>query len=335
MVIAVLGAAVFLGAGAWYAVREVYLAPAAARHTQMAEAKAQIERARAPLAGRDALRARMDALGATMIAGESDEVEHRLREGLTAVARRAGLEGVALGNGRPAGESSPVVRALGRHDLGRALRAGPDFQVVRGWMTGSGTLEQVLTCLAVVQSQPWVHRVEGFSITPGDADRTRFKLRADIATIVSAVVQRTVTDTTQLVEPAEDTLGDVLAMAGAYPFGGRPEARKAEPSPTPPAADPSAEYRQWRVTGLIEAAVPEVLLLHTGSGKRVSLLPGEAVLGATFEGGEGEVVVFSVNGHKQRFAVGSTLAQRKDVGMEQEGAAAPERAQALRSEVQP
>jgi hypothetical protein len=333
-IIAVLVGFALAAAGVWVAVSRLYLKPAGARGDRIAEARAAIERVEASLTGREALRVRMDALGATMIAGEPDEVEHRLREGLTAVGHRAGLSGVALGNGRPAGETSPVARAIGRTDLGKVLRSGPDFQVVRGWMTGTGSLAEVWSCLALLQSQAWVHRVEGFSVTPANAERTRYKLRADIATLVAGGVPRTLTDTTDLREPDAPTREAVLAIAGAYPFGGRPAPQAPVAAVLPP-AEPAPPYDQWRVTGLIEAAVPEALLVNEGTGERLVLLRGDSVLDARFEGGHGEVLVFSVGGRRQGVLVGRTLGEREDLGTIDPGAAAPGGAQALRSEVQP
>ncbi|MEZ6317875.1 MAG: hypothetical protein R3B49_03835 [Phycisphaerales bacterium] len=192
----IIGAAVIaaaLGAAAWGSWR-YYFEPARAKQKTLASRQRLLDAVEDELKGRFALRDRLDKLGAVMIAGPSDEFEHRLRSGLAAIAREAELSNVSLGNGSPSPVTSPILRERGSGDLGRALRGQRDFAVVRGWMTGQGTLAQVTNALASVQAQAWIHRVESFAIKPTNPDRTRFELRVDFATLVMDGADRKITE---------------------------------------------------------------------------------------------------------------------------------------------
>ncbi|GJM19067.1 MAG: hypothetical protein DHS20C14_12800 [Phycisphaeraceae bacterium] len=296
-----------LGVGAWYIAELAWLAPAREIRTKIAGYERVIASADSVLAGRATLRDRTERLGATMIAGKPDEFEHRLRAGLASVAQGSGLTQVASGNGRPSPTTSPAARRAGR-TLGSRLRAEPDFAVVHAWVAGTGTLEQVIGALASVQSQPWVHRVEGYSIRP--EGENRFKLRVDLASVRMDSVRRTIEDPTALVAPSDETRALAASVVAAHPFGAPPPAPDAgETRVTEAPRGP--RYDRWRVTGLIEGERVEALLFNAASGERRVLAPGERVLDATFAGGAGEQALFTINGQDHEVTVGQTLGERR------------------------
>jgi len=297
------------GAAAWVA-RDVYFKPAAEKRATLASGETRLKAVEDELEGRHRLRARMDKLGTVMIAGPSDEFEHRLRSGLAAIARETGLTGVSLGNGRPSPVRSPVLGARGSSDLGKALRARPDFTVVRGWMTGQGTLEQATRALAVVQAQPWIHRVESFAIKPIGGERAKFELRIDFATVLMDDAVRKVVEPWTLAPASEQSLASAGEVVAAEVFG-------AEPKPAPVVAaapDPGPvpkPYGQWKVTGLVEGRDVEALLVNDKTGEQKVLERGQRVLDAVFEDGAGERTVFTIDGLRHEVTVGQTLADRR------------------------
>ena len=184
--------------------------------------------------------------------------------------------------------------------------------VVRAWVSGTGSLGQVVDALARVQAQPWAHRVEGFSIQPIDAPEDRFKVRVDLATIRMTALRPGIEDGADLAEPDEATRLAAGRVVSARPFGFAPPA----PAPAPEAEPAGPAFGRWRVTGLIEGARVEALLLDVVSGERRVLAPGQGVLGAVFDGGSGEIARFTVDGHAHRVRVGQTLADRRRAGSE-------------------
>ncbi|MDI1290815.1 MAG: hypothetical protein PSX37_12805, partial [bacterium] len=129
-------------------------------------------------------RERLRDFGLTTLGGETDLVQHRLRTGLTRAAEQAGLSSVIVDAGDPQDVLNPAVSAKGVAVLTkRTLRSKPDFELVRGSVQGSGTLEQATRAIAVLQSQPWLHRIDAFSLRPVGKARDRYELRVEVATL--------------------------------------------------------------------------------------------------------------------------------------------------------
>ncbi|MEQ8770631.1 MAG: hypothetical protein RIB60_08990 [Phycisphaerales bacterium] len=322
---AVIIAVVAVGVGGvlWYIADHSYLAPARNLREDIASIQRRQAEAQRLLDGRVAWAERRDALGATMISGAPDEFEHSLRSGLAAVAESAGLGSVSSGNGRPVAMASPVARRAGR-SLRALLRAEPDFAVTHAWLAGTGDLGQVLTALATLEAQPWVHRVEGFSIKPTNKARDRFDLRVDLASIRMDGVPRTNAGLPELA-PLDEARRERLALVlAANPFGTR-VARAEAPAPDPAPAGPP--YGDWRVTGIIEGERVEALLVNHQSGERRVVTPGGRVLDATFKSGAGESAVFMIDGSPHVIRVGDTLDKRRPVPAEERDQAAQARAE--------
>ncbi len=316
-----IGAVVLVAAGAWWIAEGTYFSQARSLRAEIARLERLQSNAQEILDGRAAWAQRRDALGATMIDGATDEFEHTLRTALASVAGRAGLTDVSSGNGRPVAMASPVARHAGR-SLRPILRSQPDFSVIHAWLSGNGDLDSVLTALALLESQPWVHRVEGFSIRPANRERTRFDLRVDLASVRMDAVPRTGGALPDL-EPISEARRSELAMViGANPFG-----TQIAPVETAPPRKVRSPYRDWRITGLIAGDRLEVLLVNRSSGERLMVTPGERVHGATLVSGSGEYAVFEIDGVPHEVRVGDTLNERRPIATEHEEAAAQARAE--------
>jgi hypothetical protein len=105
---------------------------------------------------------------------------------LNEIAEGAGMRGVQINTRKGVGVPNPVgtSKVTTPSGLRTALRKQTDFTVIEGDLDGTGTLEQVLRVTAMVQAQPWVHRVRSFSIKPEGKERNRFNLSLGVATLM-------------------------------------------------------------------------------------------------------------------------------------------------------
>ncbi len=262
----------------------------------------------------------LKGLAATTLGAKEDQVVARFRSMLNEIAEGAGMRGVQINTRKgvemvnPAGSS----RLTTPSGLRTALRKQKDFTVVEGDLDCEGTLEQALRVTAIVQAQPWVHRVSSFSIKPVGKDRNRFALKLGIATILMPAELAPK-------ESAEPPKIESLSEAARLSWEGivsknmfkepAPVAVAAappppsNPGPPPPSAPP---YNDWRLTGIVESRLGlEAMLVNIKSQERMSLPVGGAVAEATFIAGAGERAVFEIAGQQFEIVTGQTLEQRR------------------------
>lgn len=273
------------------------------------------------LADSKKVRSELVGVARTTLGASEEEARHHLRSLLHRIAASEGLQGIVVSDGRAEGVRNPAGPAKVKEPgLSKVLNTGADFQTLSGTVKGTGTLEQVMRALGVARAQPWVHRVEGFTIKPKDETRETFELTMEVATIL-------VRD----LVPAEHASPAVVALA--------PEASQAwrgivgknvfkEPPPTvapkavatapqpekprPPERPPPPPYGDWELVGVWESGTRvEAWVRNRSSNERRALAPGMGVLGAVLVSAEGERAVFEVEGQKCEVRLQQTLAQRK------------------------
>lgn len=269
------------------------------------------------LRGERAVEAELKAWGAKLLASTAEETDARLRSALAEVASVAGLGQVQVGTGAPAAAVNPVAAArvdvLSRRFRQEAERGRPDFWVIRGDVSGSGTLQQALRTLALLQAQPWVHRVESVSLQPAEREKQRFAVRVGVSVAMAPDLAKA-----QGVEPQAVPLGEaaaamVASLVERSPFSAPETPRAASRPPRPAAAPPAAPaLGSWRLTGIIAGSRGvEATLVHGSSGQRLALRPGERVEQAVFVAGAGEQGTFEIEGKRYRVRTGATLEQRE------------------------
>jgi hypothetical protein len=305
-----------------------YRAPLAAVRRDTQSVQASIGTLRAGLRAREEVRTRMNRAGRDLLASKLDLLSARFRDGLARVGEQSGLGSVVVEHGQPQDVDSPVLDAKGiSTDLKRELRRVPDFQVVRGTVRGTGTLEQALRALGTLQVQPWVHRIEGFTLRPTGKSRERFELKVDVATIYSPALAGLAGNggpMPELVAPSARDEESWRAIARGRMFGvpvlaGGPGeappvtiAAAAPDEAPPPHPTPFAPYEDWKLTGLaVGRTGPQALFLNLKTGDRLTVLKGGQVLDAIFVDGEGEQATVEIGGKKFGVSVGATLASRK------------------------
>lgn len=323
---AVVGIAVF-AAVVWLAAESFYLK----EHRVLAAERAELVRAsdafaEATRGSRDTRIALRD-LASTMLGRERTVVEHRLRGLLSELAERESLAGVVVSHGRPRVAQNPAgERGSGvARGFRRLLGDRQDFAVVDARLQGQGSLEQCLRTLAATRAQPWIHRVEGFSISPKGKDRAVYEVKIDLATLFAPDLVPDDAQAPTLRASSEADAALVAALAARDPFtlvdpvvAVVPQA-PPPPAPTPkPAPEPAPPYDKWRVVGVLQIAggpgagdSVEVMLARTDTAESRTLKPGDAVLGARLESAAGETAVFLLDGQRVAVRTGETLAQAR------------------------
>jgi hypothetical protein len=175
----------------------------------------------------------------------------------------------------------------------------------------------------VIQSQPWLHRVDGVVIKPVGKERERFELRLDVATLfIPDLVPK------DMPEPAiQQADEEKLQYAGAFTsrrlFQREPKAAVVAAAlppdaPPPPATAPVVifpPYEDWALTGILAGKSGlMVIVVNMKSGESRTLTPGETLLDAKLIEGEGERAVFELGGKRFEVLNGGTLASRRPLG---------------------
>ncbi|MEM7622051.1 MAG: hypothetical protein AAF235_02490, partial [Planctomycetota bacterium] len=270
-------------------------------------------------------------LGETTLANSPEEVSHWFRTLLSELGDTNGLREVVVTHGTPSRVQSPAAdrsSGLGA-SVRRAIDDTPTFAVLSGRVTGAGSFDAVLETVAALQSQPWIHRFEGFQIEPSNRARTAFVLRADVTTAFQAGLRRKSTPDPR-VAPTDDAARQTAARIAATNFFVVPpppakpapepptpepvKRPRAEPDPAPPPPPPA--YDAWTVVGVIETAGSlspvEVLVRHSGGEGSRTLVPGDVLFGAELVRTEPGGAVFRINGTTWRVEIGALISERRE-----------------------
>lgn len=270
------------------------------------------------------VRKRLRETASETLGKKRDVVEHRFRSGLSSIGDREGLTGVIVSTGSPKEHVNPLAmpRAKGvPATLKKALRTNPDFETLSGQIKGKGTLEQSLRVIAALQSQPWIHRIDGFSLRPAGKDGDQIELQATVTTIVVADLVNTdnplrLFDSTTAAEQLWKPIADKNVFRKPVPGESRdrPVEIRAAADP-PPATGPIAPpYEEWKLTGVIEGkSGVEVFLSNVKTGSRVTIQLGGKVLDAVFIEAAGERAVFEIGGKRFEVNNGQTLGARRPI----------------------
>jgi hypothetical protein len=261
----------------------------------------------------------LKAIAATTLGAKADEVDATFRSKLGEIAEKGcGLAGVQVTTQKPADVANPAgtaAKLTKPAGLRSTLRKQHDFAVITGVVEGHGTLEQALKAAAAIQAQPWVHRVDSFSIRPEGRDRDRFELKLGVATILllPPLAPKNVPEP-RIVGAPETSMSELAAIVAKNVFK-EPAAMAAQAPPAAPAPGPPAPpYNDWRLTGVVESRLgTEAFLVNVKTQQRMTLAVGAAVADARFVSGAGERAVFEIAGQHFEVSNGQTLEQRRPV----------------------
>ena len=303
---------------------KLYADPVEERRDAIAREVAAAAKLDEQLAEAVTIRKGLKMLGATTLGKKEDLAIARFRDSLSGIAGRNGLTGIVVSSGPPTGVTNPALReripASLKNKLKTRARRG-DFEVIHGRLKASGPLESAMRTLAVVQAQPWAHRVDGFSLSPVGRDREWVELQVDVSTIF--VPDLAPGDGEPLPMDAaagHDAIWRAVAAKNIFKNPPPPPAPPQQPTnvevaatqtPTPPPPPPPPPYQDWKVVGVIASGgVCEVTVVNVRTGERAVINPGGKTLNATLVRGDGETAVFEIDGKAYDFTPGQTLALR-------------------------
>ncbi len=322
----ILGFAGVAGLGYW-AFNAMYAAPRRDLLEQISLTRANIRSLEKTLDGEFELREKAKEIKATTLGDKQDTVQHRFRTGLSRIGEQEGLQRVVVDHGQPLPQASPLLSTKGvPSSLKQSLRKTADFRTIRGSLKGTGTLEQVLRVISVAQAQPWLHRVDGFSIKPVGNARDKFELRLDVATLFVPDLPGDEGPEPQIVLPppqAEPLWRQVAAknVFKAPTVNGKPAPRPVEVAAAPQAPQPSspppqvfAPYDDWKLTGVVVSGRgAEAFFMNLRTGAKLTVEQGGQVLDAVFVDGQGDTAVLEIGGKRFEVSNGQTLAHRRPV----------------------
>jgi hypothetical protein len=303
--------------------RTVYSVPRDEIQGEIEGIGASIDRLQGIIDRRKEAEAKIRAVAASTLGDQLDVVEHRLRTGLNRVMEQEGMQGIVIDTFQPREEENPLTRSKGvPPTVKKLLNADPDFIALRASVKGVGTLEQVSRCIAVIQAQPWLHRVDSFAVRPLGKERERFELRLDVASLfMPQWVPKDLPDPV-VAQVGEDGAQYAAAMAARNVFRraqppDKPIAEAAAPVdpavPAPPVVFPP--YEDWALSGVMSGRSGlSVVMVNRKSGESLAVRPGERVLDAVLIGGSGERAVFEIGGQRFELSNGETLASRRPIG---------------------
>lgn len=319
----VLGVVVAVGTAGWLGYRSVYASPRDALAAQLGSSRSAVQTLEERLADRDSVSRRLREFGDSTLGKKEDQVVDRFRNGLSRIAESAGLSEIQINSGSPKALPNPVSgQSKLQSALRRSLRKTPDFASITGSLEAVGSWSQVLRALALLQSQPWIHRVEGFSIEAAGRDRERFKFSVQVATAFAPdLVGTKDADPVQASIPVD--LDQVMrTIASRNPFKGPAPATtlvatNANPIPPPqpvPAPPPLPLYNDWRLTSVVSGRNGvEAWLVNTRTNEGQTLRAGTKFLEVEFLEGGGERAVFLIAGERFELYNGETFASRRPV----------------------
>ncbi len=317
------GAAGAVLIAAWLSYQSLYAAPRDELAGQLEGSRSAVRGLEEKLADRESVAKRLQEFGASTLGKKEDQVVDRFRNGLSRIAETSGLSEIQINSGTPKVLANPVS-GLSKLQSGlrRSLKKTPDFAVINGKLDAVGSWPQVLRAVALLQSQPWIHRLEAFSIESMGKDRDRFKFSVEVATAFAPdLVGGKDVDPAQAAIPVE--MDQVMrTIAARNPFKGPAPAApvvavNTNPIPPPqpvPAPPPLPLYNDWRLTSVVSGRNGvEAWLVNMKTNEGQTLRAGGKLLDVEFVEGQGERAVFLIGGEKFELYNGETFASRRPV----------------------
>lgn len=238
-----------------------------------------------------------------------ETVDHRLRTRLNRIAEQVQLRNAAVGT---TGQSKPRESpAKSRFNTQRTLRDEMDFHELEAWVSGNGTLEQVLALVSTIEAEPWIKRIDQLNLDPRD-NGARFNVSVRLTTLF--LPGRT-PDPARQPPPLPVNMERVTQLASANPFRVPPPAPAVQPETQAiAAAPPPFPYDQWAITGIANSAHGlELWLLNRSTQESRRMAPGERLNDVEFVAANGETAEFRVGEQRFIVTVGQNLNDRKPV----------------------
>ncbi|HED52628.1 MAG TPA: hypothetical protein ENJ00_00295 [Phycisphaerales bacterium] len=291
--------------------RSFYFAPVAKLRDKLDSwnaGKAQME---ASLADADTVRDRLRAFAETGLGKSTEVAEHRLRTLLGQLCDQSGLAEYVIATREPVAVADPAAKAR-PVEFNKAMRQEADFVEIEASISGVGPYASAVQALALLERQPWLHRVKDFSIQASSADRKQYEFRASVSTILLPDLATVDTGEQATVEPVPGETLDRLIAWNPFVVVREPTPEVKPQVASLPPEPPSPPYGDWHISGVMHSSQGdvEVIVNNTRTGQSRTLSRGATLLGLTLTGVKGDRVSFTEGESGYEVALGESLADR-------------------------
>ena len=292
-----------------------YWAQRSALNTEIARYRNGLAQREQEIMSQGSARKRMEDLFASSLGSTEEAVSALMRTALNEMIANVGLREGTVTTRSPVPDLDPAAKSSLAAFKPRTVRETPDFYEITGTASGKGTLEQAVRMLAMLESQPWIYRVDGFSMRPIGKEREGIEFAATVTTIFApGVSPNRKPDERVWIDLAPERLVACQSIIGKNVFREPPAAAApvaAAPPPPPPPVPEGPAYSDWRVTAVVEGRQgPELWLQNQRTGESRMLGAGGEVIGVVFVAVRGEIAKVKIGSDLFEVRPGLTLADR-------------------------
>jgi hypothetical protein len=312
VILGVIAAAVVFGA-AWSAAHRFYVAPRRTTVDRIESLRGTLDQFNGERRELARMQDEMQAVADRTLGSERQTVEMALRTRLNRIGEELGLSGASVSTTTATGRESPARRSLHRNN---PFRDAIDFVEVEASIAGEGSLEQAMRLVHRVQQEPWLKRIDAFSIDPRDDGLT---VRTTVRLTTMFVPDFQPSFDAAPSAPADDGSFERYAVfAAANPFQVPPPVAvetqavvQESPDPPPAPRNPPYDYGQWLLTALTEGSRgSEAWLLNRKTSETRTLAVSERLKQMEFLGASEAGAAFRVGDEYVSIAIGSSLNAR-------------------------
>jgi hypothetical protein len=283
----------------WGVARRGYLEPRQTRLEKILLLRGDVAAANKALDDAPRVNAALDELAARTLGGDLETVDHRLRSHLNRIGEEIGLRDLSVGTGRSRNLETPAPG-----EFNKTLREELDGVEIEGWLSGRGTLEQVLRAVDRLETESWLKRIGQVRLQAAE-NGAAFEVTVRLSTIFLPGRGPAATPADEpawAYDPA--SFESHSALLASNPF-----ALPAPGAAAPPVAAEGFPYGTWMVTGVARGPSGPEVWLRSAAGETRRLSIGEALGDLVLAAADGETAEFTRagGGEPVRASVGETL----------------------------
>jgi hypothetical protein len=297
-------------------------------NSRLASAQAVVITLQNQIADAKVVRQELKEFASGTLGFKQDQVEHRFNASLRQIGERNGLSRVTVTQRDPERIYNPISRTtLKPEPVRKVLRQTPDMFLLRGTLTGTGTLEQVVKVMGEIDAQPWT-RIDGFALKPVSKTTPTFTIEFDVSSPWTPDLLKEELDLPALPGERPEAGWAMRAIVARNAFKEAPVAIVSGPevvapapptAPAPPAGEappvlpaPPPPYAEWKLTGLVVGRTTglQAMFSNTRTSQSLTVLRGAKVEDAVLVDGSGETAVLEIAGKRYMVQINHTLAER-------------------------
>lgn len=298
----------------WATASNIYFTPRRELLDHIASGQKEIARREAVVATEINQRRQLRDVAARSLGATAEETVSTLRARLNTIGHGIGLADLRVSTTTARQVGMPASSAY-RDDKWKALTRQPDFYTVGAEFSGQGTFEQAVRSLEIISAEPYIKRIERFTLRPRRAGEV-----VDISISLTTVVIPGA-DPAPLPEPDVAMASMYAAVTGKNMFRAPPPppapAQAVKPEVKPPVvvhAPLPVPYGEWVVTGIVWIDhQPELWLKNNKTNESRQLRSGDRILDAHVEEITLTQAVVSIDGSKFSLEIGQSLGDRRPV----------------------